>query len=545
MTDRMQRWVVLAVLMLLPHSATAMTVFQGRYGGTANLTWWGGTSGGTTQATQTLFWTTPHALSSCTLLVGMATAPGTGKQWDITVNYTVNPPAGQCKDDVASLQAATGTCTVSGNTAKTCEQGITFGSTPGAGACLQIAATGTSGINAGSITNWTLTCDADSAMPYAHGYASDAATSASNYEGPLGAGLSSTRNNQTEFIMPMAVSSCEGTQTVTNVPGGSASRNISLYPSATTLAAGAGTTNCADQTYSAGSGTLCSIGSAAHTCQWSASTAVQPAQFTCMSVVNGSASAATAGGEEWAIGCDASSPTLGLWSYAIDNGRTATFYLPGGTGINYWVNPSANVMATCDVGLALGSAISGSGVSWDVDLYASTAGMTSTVGCFNLSYTKKATLCTLTAADGHKSCTATNVAADIPAKGCYYIKLTPTGGTPGSTGNANVSVLCKAAVADTPTPTATHTDTPTITPTHTNTPTVTHTPTATHTPTPTDTPTPTPLNQPCNHVSGTPACPPGGYYCNYCGDGITLGPEACDDGNTVDGDGCHNDCTLP
>ena len=33
----------------------------------------------------------------------------------------------------------------------------------------------------------------------------------------------------------------------------------------------------------------------------------------------------------------------------------------------------------------------------------------------------------------------------------------------------------------------------------------------------------------------------------FCGDGYvqtTLG-ELCDDGNTIDGDGCESDCTLP
>jgi cysteine-rich repeat protein len=33
--------------------------------------------------------------------------------------------------------------------------------------------------------------------------------------------------------------------------------------------------------------------------------------------------------------------------------------------------------------------------------------------------------------------------------------------------------------------------------------------------------------------------------CTVCGDGIPQGGEECDDGNTVDTDGCHNDCTQP
>jgi cysteine-rich repeat protein len=33
--------------------------------------------------------------------------------------------------------------------------------------------------------------------------------------------------------------------------------------------------------------------------------------------------------------------------------------------------------------------------------------------------------------------------------------------------------------------------------------------------------------------------------CTYCGDALPNGSEQCDDGNTDDGDACHNNCTLP
>jgi cysteine-rich repeat protein len=48
---------------------------------------------------------------------------------------------------------------------------------------------------------------------------------------------------------------------------------------------------------------------------------------------------------------------------------------------------------------------------------------------------------------------------------------------------------------------------------------------------------------------GSDPPPPGGNLCRlgctYCGDGISNGGELCDDGNTVDADACHNDCTTP
>ncbi|MDD5110264.1 MAG: VWA domain-containing protein [Patescibacteria group bacterium] len=45
----------------------------------------------------------------------------------------------------------------------------------------------------------------------------------------------------------------------------------------------------------------------------------------------------------------------------------------------------------------------------------------------------------------------------------------------------------------------------------------------------------------CTYCSNT--CQVTNVIGAYCGDGITNGPEECDDANTVDTDACHNDCT--
>lgn len=44
--------------------------------------------------------------------------------------------------------------------------------------------------------------------------------------------------------------------------------------------------------------------------------------------------------------------------------------------------------------------------------------------------------------------------------------------------------------------------------------------------------------------AGKSACTQLCYCANYCGDGRIAGNEACDDGNTMIGDGCRNDCTA-
>ncbi|HEU5179235.1 MAG TPA: DUF4215 domain-containing protein [Candidatus Polarisedimenticolia bacterium] len=47
-------------------------------------------------------------------------------------------------------------------------------------------------------------------------------------------------------------------------------------------------------------------------------------------------------------------------------------------------------------------------------------------------------------------------------------------------------------------------------------------------------------------AGNTNACRPlGDAQCTYCGDNVVNDGEQCDDGNHVDTDGCHNDCTLP
>jgi len=81
-----------------------------------------------------------------------------------------------------------------------------------------------------------------------------------------------------------------------------------------------------------------------------------------------------------------------------------------------------------------------------------------------------------------------------------------------------------------PTPTLTSTSTPTASSTPTATPTATDTPTQTPTNSPTRTPTFTPTNSPI-------PLPP-------CGNGVLNPGEQCDDGNTIDGDGCDSNCTF-
>ncbi|MEM9865641.1 MAG: DUF4215 domain-containing protein [Myxococcota bacterium] len=49
----------------------------------------------------------------------------------------------------------------------------------------------------------------------------------------------------------------------------------------------------------------------------------------------------------------------------------------------------------------------------------------------------------------------------------------------------------------------------------------------------------------CTQASGGPGtCRAGACAPDGCGDGVRSGDEQCDDGNTMEGDGCDNDCTF-
>ncbi len=118
--------------------------------------------------------------------------------------------------------------------------------------------------------------------------------------------------------------------------------------------------------------------------------------------------------------------------------------------------------------------------------------------------------------------------------------------TPTRTPTATFTHTHTPTHSHTPTTTSTPTFTPTLTPTsthtHTNTPTHTATPTWTSTPTKTSTPTWTRTNTPTPTHTFTPTqtftpTP-------FCGNGLSEGPEQCDDGNNLDGDCCSSTCTF-
>ena len=168
-----------------------------------------------------------------------------------------------------------------------------------------------------------------------------------------------------------------------------------------------------------------------------------------------------------------------------------------------------------------------------------------------------------------------NLAASSTSSGSVAFNLTPTPSqtatpttTPTNTYTLTATPTCTPTVTPTATrtPTATSTATPTrtltstasftptqtatvtSTPTNTATITLTSTPsrTATATAPPTSTPSVTSTATPSATTTATATATPTMTPTNTprCGDGIRQGSEQCDDGNTVNGDGCDNNCTF-
>jgi hypothetical protein len=464
-------------------------------------TWYGGFAVATTQTAPT-FYTTSRALGGCHLSVALGTAPGSAKSWDISISYnTAAPAAGNdCITDAGSMSDIAG-CSVSGSD-KFCSADVTF--SPGAGSCLQVkGASANSAANTGSI-DWSLDCWEASAV--------DGISSMANYQQSIlnvayiGAAQNVSQPAATVpaafIIAPYAIAACAGSLVIDTVPGGTGNRDFEVRTTASTLDAGAGTTTCGDFTYST-SASKCNIGSAAKRCSFTIDNTVTVPQFSCFSgvVTRNNSAAAAVPWTNLSCSADSSAPysTGGPWFYGGNPGSptgtyTATHYLgPGPTNATstnqdtFWVN-GQYALSGCNAAIALKQVGAGSSSpTWTVKARTSTAGLSSTQSCADLSY-DETTLCTLTVGT-HVSCTATN-AFSVPAHGCLGLEMIAGGTITTGTGGETYMIGCTEDIP-TPTPAATPTPTPTDTPTPTPTDTPTETPT--ETPTATATPTATPI----------------------------------------------------
>ncbi|MFI5396592.1 MAG: hypothetical protein ACHQ9S_13745 [Candidatus Binatia bacterium] len=522
------------LLALLPLAASASTDGGETFSVGANLSgaapYYLGAVGSSTNGANT-FWMTGNALGTCSVVASVTTAPGAGTSYNIEIYYKTSAPstANDCVADLANMSSVAG-CTLSGTSTNCTGTGIAVPSA--AGSCIQVKASTASGspVAPGS-TTVTLSCTeaagADGIPAYSFGDSTGG--SATPFYAGSGATSTSSTSLNTFVIATSALNACSGAASVHSSGNG---WNIAFRKSTTALAAGAGTTTCADLTYSQ-SATECAINSTgAHSCSWAMDNTLTVPQFGCFGLVwTGQGAAAATSGEDWALNCsgDSSTPfTAGGPAFFGSNtsNRTATFYMGPLSGTSeynqeYWVNDAGYALSTCNIAVAFGQVGSGSSTpTWTIKAHVSTAGLTSAQACGDLTYTDT-TLCTMTVGT-HQSCTASAQSLDIPNGGCFQLQAIKGGsissGTNGATWAMDCTIAFPTATA-TPATTATPTDTPTATPTNTvpsATPTntapsatPTETPTATPTATqPTDTPTQTPSSTPTATPSNTPTNTP-------------------------------------
>ncbi|MFQ5496049.1 MAG: hypothetical protein ACE5EX_11790, partial [Phycisphaerae bacterium] len=410
-------------------------VFFGGSMANRSSTWYAGRLSGSSDTDPNTFWMTPSALGSCHLTLMVTNAPGAGKSWDATLRYKSSAPAAgsDCGDEVGSMSTATGTCTISGATAKNCDADITFAASPAAASCLQLVVTRTGSTAGSGESTWTMSCTesggADGISTWSP--ADTVSRGSSFYAGTWTSGI--VNNSGSIWILPYAIGACTGGLQVETVPGATATRSIAWYVSSTGLSAGAGTTSCGTLSYSAGS-TLCTIGSSDKQCAFSITNTVTAPAFGCaVYKATSTNSPASTGGETWHLGCSAdSSPsyTAGGRVFASgDSGGQRTSFnmgprmrtnLTGNAG--YWLNDGV-ALDECDIGTSFTNLGAGTGTpTWTISIRYSTAAKTTAQRCNDLTYTTT-NLCTLTVGT-HRSCTATNQSVSIVAGGCFQLRAT-------------------------------------------------------------------------------------------------------------------------
>lgn len=121
----------------------------------------------------------------------------------------------------------------------------------------------------------------------------------------------------------------------------------------------------------------------------------------------------------------------------------------------FWSLGTSKAISTCSAFVSTSTAGAGDdGHRVDVALRYSTAGLTGTQRCGQLSYNTTGSLCHFVPVTAQQSsCRIQNASIPAPAKGCVGVVLTNADGAVGASGNISGTVECLAAPTPTPTPT--------------------------------------------------------------------------------------------
>lgn len=444
---------------------------------------------GSAGGSESNWWVTDEAFSSCTVDIEFATPPGAGQSWTVDLRHE-NGGSFANTDDCNSHAGydITNVGTISGATDKRLR--ATIAPTISANTCFQIRLTpSASAANTGGTYVYTVACDhTASTVTYGHTTGISQTT-----------GFTTTTASATDistlfpFVAPVNLTTISGFATVDVAAGAGNGWDLVLQSSGSSKLSDDATKGCPNLTYS-DLATLGTISGATQTnTSWSGTSAVI-AKGACFGLLYRETGTATSnGGENFTLRFD---PNVSMF-YGHSNGSntddvfcavTACSGTSGSAGTQVINEFAAN---RTNGSVYLGTAVSASR-SITVKMEVSTAAPSVGQQCTDVWGSRTTTtLCTITA--GNKNCSWTNVVISGVTGACYRLfndfdQL--------QTGIGSTTWTVALDEGPTPTPTVTPTPTATTTPT----PTVTATPTLTATPTNTLTPTPT--------VTLTPALTP-------------------------------------
>lgn len=434
--------------------AIAGAQFYGGTSSTRTTQHWAGRVTSSSETTANLFWwETTQRLGICHGRYTADTAPDNGagtQSWAVSLNYNENATAaGQsCNSDLTPYVSSGTLCTIS-ETEHSCEFTIdlaTLNTHLGAAAnsCLQfqIDPSGTPAGTAGD----TVALDCELSTPtslvrFSGGAADDLTTTA--YCGPES--CATTPSTLTHFVAPIALDACALYFDVNTVPGGSGEWDVDVEVSTTALGATQVPTDLTYTTVTMG----CVITAAQRRCSVPLMAMTVPAGGLVRIKPTEAVAAANTLGEHFALDCRpvansvyvAGAGTVSGTAATIAGPNTNDFARTGSIASSNNEGTRAIVpydLGSCDGMIAMDTAAAG---SWAVVMSYSTAAMTTSQDCNDLTYTATGTLCTI--ATGQKTCRFANALVPALKNGCYALEAIETGAS--ATGTTTWAYTCTRA----------------------------------------------------------------------------------------------------
>lgn len=250
-------------------------------------------------------------------------------------------------------------------------------------------------------------------------------------------GASTTQTaTQNFWVNAGARARCMGFVSVATAPGAGNSWTINLLHHAT-----GATTNCAGDIGNLASESLCTISGSNKSCAFDSTFTLDAGSCLQIQAVAGGTPTGTTR-EEWSLRCvDSSGDGAAVVSPSFTTSFSANSTLGVAIGSSSHIIAPANYRK-CDGAVRLVTA-PGSG-NWAVQLNYSTAALTGTQKCSDLSYSSVSALCGGALTGTTLACSFSAASINVPAGGCMAIILT-AGSSPTATGGEQWALECSTS----------------------------------------------------------------------------------------------------